>query len=182
MHTYENMRYRLPKNFISKERKNIVLMLLWNRQIISDHFGWLVDNRTKSFPNFVTIITSSFQIHEIVNSFQMQVYTENANLTITVHTDALAPYGARPSVGTATSEKLDVFATKLIQLLVIWNTLSLQMTLLKRPISSRKIALAPRQNDWHFTDDIFKCILVNENLSILNKIRLKFGPRDSIYK
>ena len=36
--------------------------------------------------------------------------------------------------------------------------------------------LRPRQNGRHFADDIFKCILLNENFLILNKISLKYVP------
>ena len=39
------------------------------------------------------------------------------------------------------------------------------------------ITLKPRQNGRHFADDIFKCILVNENVSIPIKISLKFIPK-----
>ena len=35
----------------------------------------------------------------------------------------------------------------------------------------------PRQNGHHFADNIFKCIFVNENFYILNKISLKFVPK-----
>ena len=34
--------------------------------------------------------------------------------------------------------------------------------------------LRPRQNGRHFADDIFKCIFLNENVSIVVKISLKF--------
>ena len=34
----------------------------------------------------------------------------------------------------------------------------------------------PRQNGHHFTDDIFKCIFLNENASISLKISLKLVP------
>ena len=36
--------------------------------------------------------------------------------------------------------------------------------------------LRQRQNGRHFTDDIFKCIILNENVWILIKISLKFVP------
>ena len=39
-----------------------------------------------------------------------------------------------------------------------------------------------RQNGCHFTDDIFRCIFVNEKICILIKISLKFvakGPIDN---
>ena len=36
--------------------------------------------------------------------------------------------------------------------------------------------LKPRRNRCHFADDIFKCIFVNENVSITIKISLKFIP------
>ena len=34
--------------------------------------------------------------------------------------------------------------------------------------------LRPRQNGRHFTDDVFKCVFVNENARILLKISVKF--------
>ena len=43
--------------------------------------------------------------------------------------------------------------------------------------------LRPRQNDYHFADDIFRCIFMNERICILIKISLKFvlkGPINSI--
>ena len=40
--------------------------------------------------------------------------------------------------------------------------------------------LGPRQNGWHFPDDIFKCIFLNENVWILIKISLKFVPKVQI--
>ena len=40
--------------------------------------------------------------------------------------------------------------------------------------------LRPRQNGRHFADDIFKCICLNENVSILIKISLKFVPKGPI--
>ena len=33
-----------------------------------------------------------------------------------------------------------------------------------------------RQNGWHFADDIFTCIFLNENIWILLKMSLKFVP------
>ena len=38
----------------------------------------------------------------------------------------------------------------------------------------------PRQNGRHFADDIFKCIFLNENVSISIKISLKFVPKGPI--
>ena len=38
----------------------------------------------------------------------------------------------------------------------------------------RVSTLRPRQNGCHFTDDIFKCIILNENFWISNKISLKY--------
>ena len=40
--------------------------------------------------------------------------------------------------------------------------------------------LRPRQNGRHFTDDILKCIFLNENISILIKISLNFVPKGRI--
>ena len=36
--------------------------------------------------------------------------------------------------------------------------------------------LRPRQNGHHFADDISRCIFLNENIWILNKISLKYVP------
>ena len=41
-------------------------------------------------------------------------------------------------------------------------------------------SLRARQNGCDFTDNIFKCIFVNENVSILIKISLKFVPKGPI--
>ena len=38
-------------------------------------------------------------------------------------------------------------------------------------------SLRPRQNGRHFTDDIFKCIFLNENVWISLKLSLKFVPK-----
>ena len=40
--------------------------------------------------------------------------------------------------------------------------------------------LRPRQNGRHFADDIFKCIFLNENVSISIKISLKFVPKGPV--
>ena len=40
--------------------------------------------------------------------------------------------------------------------------------------------LRPRQNGCHFTDNMLKCIFLNEDIWISNKIPLKFVPRDPI--
>ena len=40
--------------------------------------------------------------------------------------------------------------------------------------------LRPRQNGRLFADDIFKCIFLNENASIVIKISLKFVPKGPI--
>ena len=40
--------------------------------------------------------------------------------------------------------------------------------------------LSPRQHGRHFPDDIFKCIFLNENVWIPNKISLRFVPKGSI--
>ena len=40
---------------------------------------------------------------------------------------------------------------------------------------------APGQNGHHFADDIFKCVCVNEDISILIQISLKFVPKGLIY-
>ena len=40
--------------------------------------------------------------------------------------------------------------------------------------------LRPRQNGRHFTDAVFKCIFLNENVWMLIKISLKFVPKGPI--
>ena len=40
--------------------------------------------------------------------------------------------------------------------------------------------LSPRQNGHHFSDDIFKCIFLNENVWIPIEISLKFVPKGPI--
>ena len=40
--------------------------------------------------------------------------------------------------------------------------------------------LRPRQNGRHFPDDIFKCIFLNENISISIDISLKFAHKGQI--
>ena len=40
--------------------------------------------------------------------------------------------------------------------------------------------LRPSQNGRHFTDDVFKCIFLNENVWILLKLSLKFVPKGPI--
>ena len=39
----------------------------------------------------------------------------------------------------------------------------------------------PRQNGRNFADDIFKCILLDENIWISNKFSLKFVTKGPIY-
>ena len=41
--------------------------------------------------------------------------------------------------------------------------------------------LRPRQNGYHFADDSFKCIFLNENIRIAIEISLKFAPKGPIY-
>ena len=45
---------------------------------------------------------------------------------------------------------------------------------------SKLSTLRPRQNEQHFTDDIFKRIFFNENVRISIKISLKFVPKGPI--
>ena len=45
---------------------------------------------------------------------------------------------------------------------------------------TRVNTLRPRQNERHLPDDIFKCIFLNENVSILIKISQKFVPKGPI--
>ena len=45
---------------------------------------------------------------------------------------------------------------------------------------SLRITLSPKQNGRYFADDSFKCVSLNENVSILIKIPLKYVPKGSI--
>ena len=64
--------------------------------------------------------------------------------------------------------------------LIGWaHTNSCYCSIFSRPMFTLNI-LRPRQNGRHVTDDIFKCILLNENVWLLNKISLKFVPKDPI--
>ena len=57
----------------------------------------------------------------------------------------------------------------------------LQMACSQRGIAPSVVnTLRPRQNGRHFADDIFKCIFLNENVSIAIKISLKFVPKGPI--
>ena len=51
---------------------------------------------------------------------------------------------------------------------------------LGNPCNDSVNTLRPRQNGCHFTDDIFKCIFLNENVWIPIKISLKFVPKGPI--
>ena len=48
------------------------------------------------------------------------------------------------------------------------------------PLDTFLNTLRPRQNGRHFADAIFKCIFLNENVSIAIKISLKFVPKGPI--
>ena len=51
---------------------------------------------------------------------------------------------------------------------------------LGNPSKTHLSSLRLRQNGWCFTDDIFRCIFMNENVNLLIQISLKFAPRCSI--
>ena len=65
---------------------------------------------------------------------------------------------------------------------VKFNLVALRLNLIgvgitKAPFVNFSVnTLRPRHNGRHFTDDIFKCIFLNENIWILIKISLKFVP------
>ena len=61
-----------------------------------------------------------------------------------------------------------------------WSSLKQDSILFKVPCYHIFNTLRPRQNGRHFADNIFKCILVNENVRIVIKISLKFVPKDPI--
>ena len=47
-------------------------------------------------------------------------------------------------------------------------------------IRRRIIQYIEAESKWHFPDDIFKCIFLNENVAILSKISMKFVPKGPI--
>ena len=49
-----------------------------------------------------------------------------------------------------------------------------------RPQRVNGLKMRPRQDGRHFPDDIFKCIILNENVWIPIKISLKFVPKGPI--
>ena len=59
----------------------------------------------------------------------------------------------------------------------LWRDKSIEVFLLYIVKYVTVNTLRPRQNGRHFTDDIFKCIFLNENAGILLKISLKFVPK-----
>ena len=62
-----------------------------------------------------------------------------------------------------------------------WNFSSLKVCIIHSYYIVKWInTLRPRQNGHHFLDDIFKCIFLNENVSISIMISLKFVPRGQI--
>ena len=60
-------------------------------------------------------------------------------------------------------------STKYHWLTLLWKTLLLSFNTLK-----------PRQNGCHFSEDIFECIILNENVWISTRISLKFVPKSPI--
>ena len=66
-----------------------------------------------------------------------------------------------------------VISSKYIDLIILENSAP------KRLAHSLSILTSspPRQNGLHFADDIFRCIVVNENFRILITISLKFVPK-----
>ena len=58
------------------------------------------------------------------------------------------------------------------------NLVMLSAAILYQPPSVNTLRL--RQNGRRFADNIFKCIFLNENVSILIKISLKFVPKGPI--
>ena len=55
-------------------------------------------------------------------------------------------------------------------------TSSLAHNMIIMPLNTSRL----EQNGRRFADDIFKCIFLNENISILIKISLKFVPKGPI--
>ena len=55
--------------------------------------------------------------------------------------------------------------------------IDLVLTACSNPSPRRVNTLRPKQNERHFTDDIFKCILLNENVWIMIKKSMKFVPK-----
>ena len=66
---------------------------------------------------------------------------------------------------------LYVFAQVVIHIEVEWH---------KASVKQASINLRPKQNVRHFTDDIFKCIILIENVWISIKVLLTFVPNGPI--
>ena len=63
------------------------------------------------------------------------------------------------------------------QILTFWVKFDLEVV---KKIFKCLNTLRPRQNGYYFTDNIFKCIIVNENVLIWLKISLNFVPKARI--
>ena len=77
------------------------------------------------------------------------------------------------------------FRNKLRPVVFIWHDRDSNPCVSESSVqqTDRINTLRPRRNGRHFTDDIFKCIFLNENVSISIKISLKLvlkGPIDNI--
>ena len=74
------------------------------------------------------------------------------------------------------------FCLSVITVVDVMNCEHSQMyvLLLHSDIAAFIATLGPIQHDRHFTNDIFKCVFLNENVGISINISLKFVPRDLI--
>ena len=77
---------------------------------------------------------------------------------------------------------LCVQITTLLYVYNLWRPYELSGTLIYSNKTGNNFfnTLRPRQNGRHFADDIFKCIFINENISISIKLSLKFVPKGPI--
>ena len=97
----------------------------------------------------------------------------------------LGPNVLKRAVGSNPS-MIHVFS-KLLEMLLQFRALVMFFQLLCNPWSLSSFSrdwrlctfntLRPRQNGSHFTDDSFKCIFLNENVSVSIKISVKFDPK-----
>ena len=86
-----------------------------------------------------------------------------------------------PALGTRTKFQLEILTINVISGMVYFREIFLESleTLVKHRFLTTCMLPSPLgQNSRHLADDIFKCIFMNESVCILNRISLKFVPRD----
>ena len=118
---------------------------------------------TNDAMDFDRLDTSQVQYHNQICACEDFSRIKKKNLLLNV-------FNSFPHQGVSFNFKCVVF--KCISVIASW---SIQAQYSFRP--SRVNTLRPRQDGRYFTDDVLKCIFLNENVWISLKISLKFVPR-----